>query len=368
MADDFHALTVGEVRRETPDAVSVALVVPEALREAFRYRPGQYLTLRAVIDGDEVRRTYSICAGPGDKDLRIAIKRVAGGRMSNWANDALRAGDRIDVMAPLGRFVLPPGDGTSRHLVAFAAGSGITPVMSIVQHALAQEPESTFTLFYGNRSIGSILFRQALEDLKDRYLTRLTLVHVLSRNEETDAPLLQGRIDAAKVPALIAAHLPPDQIAHAFLCGPGSLIRDTRKALFDLGVARDRVHHEFFAPGGGAYRVPPPAASESISGAQAAAVGEGGDREVVAILDGARHPFPLRAGEHVIDAALRAGIRVPYSCKGGMCCTCRARIVEGTAMMTTNYSLEPWEIAKGFVLTCQAVPTSERLVLDYDAL
>jgi ring-1,2-phenylacetyl-CoA epoxidase subunit PaaE len=360
---DFHRLTVMEIRRETDDAVSIGFAVPTQLREAFRYRPGQYLTLRTTTDGEEVRRTYSICSGPDDALLRIAVKRVPGGAMSNWINEVLRTDDSIDVMPPIGRFVLPPADTAPRHIVGFAAGSGITPIMSIVQHALRDDPTCRVTLVYGNRSVGSIIFRQALEDLKDRYLARFRLIHVLSRNDDVEAPMLQGRIDAEKVEHLIKSQLRAADVTHAFLCGPGSMIKDVRKALFDLGVPREQVHHEFFAAGGGAFRKPPP-----VQSAAPPSPVEALPHEIVAILDGTRHVFGMRDGEHVIDAALRAGVKVPYSCKGGMCCTCRARVVDGSVTMTMNYSLEPWEIEKGFVLTCQAVPTSPRLVLDYDAL
>jgi ring-1,2-phenylacetyl-CoA epoxidase subunit PaaE len=360
---EFEQLEIAEVRRETPEAISVVFAVPEALRQAFRFKPGQHLTLRATLGGEELRRTYSICSGPGEPHPRIAIKRIADGRFSNWANDTLGAGDRIDVMPPLGRFVLPESDGRARHIVAFAAGAGITPIIAMIKHALEREPATSFTLVYGNRTPQSILFRQELEDLKDRHLGRFILLNVLSHNEESSAPLFEGRITADKVAALASSLFEPAEVAHFFLCGPGSLIKDTRNALLALGVPRERVHHEFFAPGGGAYRgkssPSPRLRGEGVSGA---------GTEAVAILDGIRHRFTVPPGGQVVDAALAAGIRVPYSCKGGMCCTCRARLVEGEAEMTTNYSLEPWEIERGFILTCQAVPKSDRLVVDYDQM
>jgi len=404
---DYEPLRIIAVRRETPAAVAITLEVPPALREAFRFRPGQHLPVRATIDGVEERRTYSICSCPTEPALRIAIKRVAGGQFSNWANDSLTAGDMLQAMPPAGRFVLPEGDGGPRHVVAFAAGAGITPIRAMIGHALAEEPATSVTLVYGNRNPDSIMFRQELEDLKDRHLGRFTLLNVLAHNEETSAPLLEGRITAGKVEALAASLFAPGRIAHVFLCGPGSMIKDVRNALFAVGVPRERVHHEFFAPGGGAYRGKPASPSprlpsgsprarpahimpEGLRGEgrgeeqqqaseQAAAPhpnplpteewGEGTQAtEAIAILDGIRHRFTVPPGGHVVDAALAAGIRVPYSCKGGMCCTCRARLVEGEAEMTTNYSLEPWEIERGFILTCQAVPKSERLVVDYDQM
>ncbi|MBX9590312.1 MAG: 2Fe-2S iron-sulfur cluster binding domain-containing protein [Hyphomonadaceae bacterium] len=362
MQHDFHPVSIAEVKRETPEAISVAFAVPEALREVFRFQPGQHLTLRRVLDTEEVRRNYSICSGPGDT-LRIAIKRIAGGYFSVWANETLAAGMVIDVMPPQGRFVLPASDGRARHVVAFAAGVGITPVLAMVKQALQHEPATSFTLIYGNRMPQTILFRQELEDLKDRHLGRFTLLNVLSRNDESSTPLFEGRITADKVQALANKLFRPEDVAHVFLCGPGSMIKDTRTALFDIGFPRERVHHEFFAPGGGAFRKPHGIVQPSPIIPEPA-VGT----EVVAILDGLRHRFTVPPGGHVVDAALAAGVRVPYACKGGMCCTCRAKLVEGRAEMTTNYSLEPWEIERGFILTCQAVPKSDRLVLDYDQM
>ena len=361
---DFHNLRVSEVRRETADAIAISLEVPAALQAQFAWKPGQHITLRAVLGGEEQRRTYSICSGPDDKVLQVAVKRVAGGLFSVWANDTLTVGQLLEVMPPAGRFVLPASEGAARRILAIAAGAGITPILAMVQHALMREPETSVTLLYGNRTPRCIMFSERLEDLKDRYIGRFTLINVLSRNTESDAPLLEGRISGEKLKALAGRLLRLDGIDHAFLCGPGSMIKDTRNALLDLGMPRDRVHHEFFAAGGGAYRqagrVEPPAeASEPHT-----ATGT----EVVATVDGVRHAFTVPSGGHVVDAALAAGVRVPYSCKGGMCCTCRARVIEGAARMTTNYSLEAWEIAKGFILTCQAVPETDRLVLDYDQM
>jgi ring-1,2-phenylacetyl-CoA epoxidase subunit PaaE len=360
---DFEPLTIAEVRRETPDAISVVFAIPDALREAFSFKPGQHLPVRAIIDGEEQRRTYSICSGPGERNLRIAIKRVADGRFSNWANDTLEAGGRLEVMPPAGRFVLPEGDGQARHIVAFAAGVGITPIIAMVKHALAHDPAASLTLVYGNRTPDSILFREELEDLKDRHLGRLTLLNVLSRNDEGSAPLLEGRITADKVKVLAATLFKPDEVAHVFLCGPGSMIKDVRNALLELKVPREKIHHEFFAPGGGTDRTSP-----SPRPSRGEGTGALRGTKAIAILDGIRHRFIVPPGGHVVDAALAAGIRVPYSCKGGMCCTCRAKLVEGQVEMTLNYSLEPWETERGFILTCQAVPKSERLVVDYDQM
>jgi len=376
---DYQPLRIVEVVRDTPDAMAVVFELPPELRVAFRFKPGQHLPVRATTDGEEQRRTYSICCAPGEGNLRIAIKRVADGRFSNWANDTLEPGATLEAMPPAGRFVLPPSEGKARHVVAFAAGAGITPILAMIEHALATEPETSFTLVYGNRSPDSIMFRGELEDLKDRHLGRFTLLNVLSRNEESSAPLFEGRITGDKVKAFAASLFKPGEVAHYFLCGPGSMIKETRNALLALGVPREKVHHEFFAPGGGAYRaktaaetgsdpISPPLHSSDRQRAGSDPISRAGETEAIAILDGIRHRFIVPPGGQVVDAALAAGIRVPYSCKGGMCCTCRARLIEGKAEMLTNYSLEPWEIERGFILTCQAVPKSERLVVDYDQM
>ncbi len=366
---DFMPLTIASVRRETPEAISVTFDVPAPLSSKFDFRPGQHINVRATLDGEEARRSYSICSLPGER-LRIAIKRVPGGHFSPWANDTLKPGATIDVMPPQGRFALSPSTGEARHVLAFAAGSGITPVIAITAHVLMNEPKSRMTLVYGNRTLDDIMFRQTLEDLKDRYVDRFTLVHILSRGGGEDGAMLEGRITAERVRQLAGRLLPLSEISEAYVCGPGSMIKDVRNVLLSLGLARERVHHEFFAPGGGAYRTPPSPTrvSAATSGEHWQPAGVAGTVEIEAILDGTRHRFVAAPHETVVDAALRAGVRAPYSCKGGMCCTCRARIIEGSASMQENYSLEPWEIAQGFVLTCQSVPTTARLVVDFDQM
>ena len=358
---DFHTLTVAQVERLTSDAVAVTFDVPPELAAAFTSRPGQHIALRRTFDGVEQRRTYSICAVPGDP-LRIAIKRADGGLFSTWANAAIEPGMALEVLPPAGRFVLSESTGEGRSLLMLAAGSGITPILAMVHHALAREPKSGVTLVYGNHRIDSIMFCEELENLKDRYLDRFDLIHVLSRNEEIEAPLLQGRITGDKVRALAERRIDIARVDEVFLCGPGTMIKDARDTLLALGLPRERIHHEFFAAGGGAYRTKLTVAEPSTSPE------ESGGAEIIAVLDGARHRFRTRTGEPVIEAAIRAGLKVPYACRGGMCCTCRARIVEGAATMMVNYSLETWEIEKGFTLTCQAVPTTGSLTVDYDAM
>ena len=356
MAIAFHPLTVADVRRETPDAVSIAFAVPPALASDYRFTPGQHLTLRTTArDGAELRRSYSICTALGDDELRIAVKRVAGGAFSVVANETIRPGDTIDVMTPQGRFGATPAG--ARSCLAVVAGSGITPVMSILKTVLAREPESRFVLVYGNRNVSGILFKDALDDLKDRHLDRLVVHHVLSR-EPQEVPLLSGRIDGDKLSALVRVSMPVAGIDHAFLCGPGALIAESRAALERLGVAPERIHVEYFSTDGLPVepRAAPPAEAAAEQPAAHAAI----------TLHGARHEIAVLAGETIVDAGLRAGLEMPYSCRGGMCCTCRAMVTEGAVRMDQNYSLEAWETEAGYVLTCQAHPTTPRIALDYD--
>ncbi len=356
MTPHFHALTIADVRRETADAVSLAFAVPDDLAEAYRYRPGQYLTLKADVGGEELRRSYSICSGLEENELRVAVKRIPGGAFSAFANEALRPGMTLDVMTPMGRFVLPEVDGP-RTVVAFAAGSGITPIMAQAKTILAREPESRFHLFYGNRKSQTILFKGALEDLKDRFLSRLAVYHVLSQ-EAQDVSLLSGRIDTEKVETFMRHVVPVEAVDHFLLCGPGGLIDATRDTLLAMGAPADRIHAELFTPAdGGPVVRPRPAEPEA---------GEPPKARATLLIDGARHVVDVMAGETIVDAALRAGLDAPYSCKGGMCCTCRAKVTAGAAQMRVNYSLEPWEIAENFTLTCQAEPTTEAITVDYD--
>jgi ring-1,2-phenylacetyl-CoA epoxidase subunit PaaE len=352
-APRFHTLVISDLRRETADAVSLAFALPDRLRAAYRYTPGQYLTLRATIDGEDVRRSYSICSGLDDGELRVVIKHVAGGAFSGWANEQLHPGDKLAVMTPGGRFGVPIQPGAARTLVAFAAGSGITPVMAILKTVLDREA-GRFFLFYGNRSRDSIIFREQLEDLKDRHLTRLSVYHVLSR-EQQDIPALDGHLDAEKVRLLMRTMVPVAQVDHAFVCGPQPMIEGLEKALSEVGMPPDCVHVERFTPGIGG-RPRPVVAAQAAKPKAIATV----------ICEGARFDVPVAEGEAIIDAAIRAGRNLPFSCKGGMCCTCRAKLVDGRVKMAVNYSLEPWETDAGYILTCQSHPVTEHVVIDYD--
>jgi ring-1,2-phenylacetyl-CoA epoxidase subunit PaaE len=355
-APRFHKLTIGNIRRETDDAMSLAFVVPVRLARAYRFLPGQYLTLRATIGGEDIRRSYSICSGLDDGELRVVVKRVAGGVFSNFVHDTLKVGDEIEVMTPAGQFTLAPADGP-RTIAAVACGSGITPVMAHLRTVLAREPASRFVLLYGNRTGRDIIFAEALAGLKDRYLGQFSLTHVLSR-EMQDLPVLHGRLDRARIELLLRG---VPAIDHALICGPAAMMDEAAHAFAVLGVPSERIHREYFTPGEGSRAVPPPRGVPLAPQAKPAAIAE-------IFIDGRHHEVPLPEGVSVIDAALAQGIELPFSCKGGMCCSCRARLVSGKAEMAVNYSLQPWEIAAGFILTCQLRPLTPRLVLDYDAV
>ena len=355
----FHTLRIRDIRREAPDAVSLAFDIPRELAADYAFEPGQYLTLRGTIDGEDMRRSYSICTSPHDGELRIGVKKVAGGPFSNWLNEGVKPGDAIAVMTPTGRFGLRERHGAvSRVHVGFAAGSGITPLLSILRGVLRREPDSRFFLFYGNRTTDGIMFREALEELKDRYMGRLSVFHVLSQ-EEQDVPVLNGRLDAEKVAALLRHLVPASAVDHAFVCGPHGMSETVEAALREAGVPDERIHVErFVSAEGGRPRAKPvtPQAVESAA------------HRATLIVDGKSRDIPVPDGVSILDAALAAGLDLPFACKGGMCCTCRAKLVEGEAPMTVNYSLEPWETAAGFILTCQAHPATDRVIVDFDAM
>jgi ring-1,2-phenylacetyl-CoA epoxidase subunit PaaE len=357
MAAEFHRLVVSDVRQETPEVVSIAFTVPPELTEAYRFHPGQHLTLRTTLGDAECRRSYSICTGLDDGELRVAIKKTDGGLFSCYAHEHITPGDAIDVMTPQGRFGIAPDPEAARTYLAIAAGSGITPVMSILRTVLAREPHSRFVLVYGNRTAQSIIFKDALEDLKDRFLDRLVVHHVLSR-EHQDVALLNGRIDAQKIAAVLSTIGPASSVDHVFLCGPYGLIEESRAVLMRLGIPQERIHIEYFTVDG--MPAPPPAPRFQAVIAQ----------EPVATahirLYGSAYDIPVFADETIIDAGLRLGLEMPYSCRGGMCCTCRAKLMSGEVKMDRNYSLETWEMAAGYVLTCQSHPLTPEIVLDYD--
>ena len=351
----FHPLRVKEVRRETPECVSLALEVPAALADSFRFTQGQYLNVRLVIGGSEVRRSYSICSGPDDGELRIAVKEVPEGVFSGWANRDLAAGGALEVMPPEGRFFVPLDARHAKHYVAFAAGSGITPVISLVRTTLAKEPGSRFTLVYGNRTLASVIFNEALEDLKDKYLARFALYHVFSREAQA-VDLFNGRVDGNKVGRFLDTLIPPESIDEAFVCGPASMGDELKAVLEARGVPAGRIHLERFgAPPDALARKPQPAPATALAA------------NVSIIVDGMRYDLDLAEdGPSILDAALKAGADLPYACKAGVCCTCRAKLVEGEVRMDANYTLEDAEIKAGYRLTCQSHPVSPKVVLDFD--
>jgi ring-1,2-phenylacetyl-CoA epoxidase subunit PaaE len=351
---EFHSLTVTDVRRETEEAVSVAFEVPDALTQSFRFVQGQYLTLRARVGGEELRRPYSVCVAPEDGELRVCVKKLHGGRFSSFVNDQLKVGDSLDVMAPMGRFHAPDEPGAARHYVGFAGGSGITPVMSNLRAVLGREPNSRFTLFYGNRNARSIIFRDELADLKDRFMGRLQVFHVLG-DEVPEIALFGGLMDEAKVTELVTRLIDVETVDWFFICGPGPMMDGAAAALARLGVPEEKVKIESFGARPFASQLARPVEDS----------GEGADVEVRfgGITTKLRVPF---AGQPILDAVHAAGIDAPYACKGGVCCSCRARLVEGEVDMDVVYGLEPDEIAAGFVLTCQSHPKTARVVIDYD--
>jgi ring-1,2-phenylacetyl-CoA epoxidase subunit PaaE len=350
----FHPLTVKAIDVITDDSVAITFEVPDDFAAEYEFTAGQHLTVRRA--GDDVRRSYSICSAAGSGVLRIAVKRIPGGEFSSYAANELKPGDTIDVMTPLGRFGTELDPANAKHYAFIAAGSGITPVISLVATTLAVEPESRVTLLYGNRTAGSVMFADDLADLKDRYAERLHLVHVLSR-ESTEVELFSGRIDRDRLGRMIDAILPVKSVDEWFLCGPYAMVVGAQELLLEQGVPRETVHAELFHVGDEA---PVTRAEETVIDEDAA--------EVTVILDGRRSTFAL--GEHakvVLDATLAVRTDAPFACKGGVCGTCRAKVVEGSVRMDTNWALEPDEIRAGYVLTCQSHPTSEKVVLDFDA-
>jgi ring-1,2-phenylacetyl-CoA epoxidase subunit PaaE len=352
----FHPLTIAHVARETRDAVAITFDVPPSLKEAFRFVQGQHLTLRADVGGDDLRRSYSICSAVQDDCLRIAVKKSPGGAFSTWVNERVKAGQTIEVMRPMGHFNVPLDPDNRKHYLGFAAGSGITPLLSIIKTTLLTEPHSRFTLFYGNRSSATVIFKEALSDLKDLFLTRLNIVYVMSR-EPQDIALLNGRIDRDKTDALLAHWVDLEDVDTAFICGPDGMMQAVAASLQEHGLAKPRIKIELFA------------ASIPKHEHKAAALSVAGRTEctVTAIIDGASREFTLeKTKENVIDAALRQGIELPYSCKGGVCSTCRAKLVEGEVDMDVNFALEDYEVARGFILCCQSYPVTDKVVVDYD--
>mgnify|MGYP001160338571 FL=1 len=356
----FHPLTVVGVERLTDEATAITFAIPGELTESYRFLPGQHLTLRRQVDGAEVRNSYSICQSAqagGGATLRVAAAKVPGGRMSPWLVDELAVGDVVDVMTPLGTFTCPARPDEARHHLAIAAGSGITPVLSLVTTALEQEPGSRVTLLFGNRRTATVMFLEELEDLKNRYGARLHLMHVLSR-EAPDVELFHGRLDRERLGRIFDALVPIDGVDEVYLCGPFGMVQDAQAELEARGFDAHHVHHEIFHVDDGSPKVAPVVVDTSAPPAAVVTVSLDGRTTVI--------PMPTRE-ETILDATLRARPDAPYSCTGGVCGTCRARVVSGEVRMDRNYALEKDEVAAGIVLACQAHPVSDTVELDYDA-
>jgi ring-1,2-phenylacetyl-CoA epoxidase subunit PaaE len=357
MTPSFHTLKIKEVRRETPDTVSILFDVPTQLKDNYSYKPGQYLTIKKIIDGEDVRRSYSICSGLNDRELRVAVKEVPLGKFSSYANRALQANEELEVMTPMGNFTTDLNENTAKSFVFFAAGSGITPILSLTKTILEDCPQSDVTLFYGNKSTDSVIFRDQLDDLKNIHMERFRLIHVFSR-ENIGNPLQKGRINKEKTILLVKAFLAAQEVDEVFICGPEEMIFDVSDALVEAGVSKESIRFELFTSPTQKKNVVEDLPKEKEQLVQA---------NVTIIIDDEHTLVNLNSdGESILDAGHRAGADLPFACKGGVCCTCKAKILEGTARMDVNYALEKDEVEAGYILTCQAHPTSEKLVVSFD--
>lgn len=351
----FHTLSVKQLERPTEESIAISFDVPEQLKETFSYKQGQYLTLKTIIDDEEVRRSYSICSCPLDDELTVAIKRVEGGKFSNFANDAVQVGDQIDVMPPNGKFFTEVDPQQEKEYVGFAGGSGITPIISIIETVLRTEPNSYFTLFYANRKSSSIIFLERLEALKNKYLNRFSLHHILS-DEITETDLYNGFIDKEKLGKFSQLFFDPHRVDEFFTCGPEPMMLAIREALIELEVPTKKIHMELFTSplgklGGGKKKEKSSAKAKS---------------EVTIVLDGNNFVVPYDSNESILDVAQQSGLDLPYACKGGVCSTCICKVEEGEVEMDVNYALEPDEIEAGMVLSCQSHPKTDKVKLNFD--
>jgi ring-1,2-phenylacetyl-CoA epoxidase subunit PaaE len=358
MSAGFHTLAIAEIVLETAEAKSIRFDLPEALRQTFSFKPGQHLTLKADIEGEDVRRNYSLCVAPQEGELKVTVKRIAGGVFSNWANDHLKPGDAVEVMPPHGSFTWDFRPDANRHYVGFAGGSGITPLMSLMKTALTTEPDSRFTLLYGNRDSQSVIFLEALGQLKNRFMSRLQVHHFLAEEAE-DIELFNGLLDRDKCDDILARLLDPKAVNAFFICGPGPMMDAAEAAIMAHGVPHERILIERFTAGR-----PSAAIAAQMQALQQEAQGLG----MLVTLDGRKRrvPFDAAAG-NILDSARTAGLPAPFACKAGVCATCRARVVSGEVEMAARYGLSDDEVAAGYVLTCQSVPKGEGVEIDYDA-
>lgn len=352
MSLQFHSLPVKRIERDA-DALIVGFGVPDELRDTFAYTPGQYLTLRTELDGEDLRRSYSICSGLDDGALRVGVRLIPGGAFSGWAAANLREGQTLDVMPPQGRFTLAPDPAARRHVLFIAAGSGITPVLSLVKTLLAREPGTRCTLVYGNRRVASMMFKEELEDLKDRHLNRFTLLPVFSR-EAQDAPLFNGRLDEARIAEFLRTLVPADSIDETFVCGPAGMLDGAVAALSGAGIAAQHIHVERFG-------------DVNAAAAHHVEEGDADHAKVTLVIDGLQRQVEFRLSDlSILDAARRTGLDVPYACKAGVCSTCKGKVLDGQVRMDRNLALNEAEVAQGFVLCCQAHPTTPSVTITLD--
>ena len=352
----FHPLTVTDIRRDTREAVVVTLAPPPEAREAFRFTQGQYLTFRRRFDGEEVRRSYSICAGVDDGILRVGVKKVEGGWFSTFMNDELKVGDTLEAMAPMGNFHAALEPEKARRYLGFAGGSGITPMISLIRTIMAREPESSFTLVYGNRSSSAIMFREELEDLKNLYLGRLAIVHILE-SEAGEIELFSGRLDREKCEALFTRWIDVGSADLAFICGPEPMMLAVADALKAHGFPESAIKVELFSS---------PRTGRARPKTESAAIRSGAACAATIIIDGGAREVEVAGGQSVLEAALGASIDAPYACKAGVCSTCRGKLLEGEVEMEANHALEDYEVERGYILTCQSYPRTAKIVVDYD--
>ena len=357
MSIHFHKLVVKQVRRETPECVSVQFEIPEEIKNDFAFRHGQSLTMRTFLNDEEVRRTYSICSSPLENEWRVAIKKQEGGVFSAFANEKLKQGDVLEVMQPVGKFYTELDPSNKKNYVAFAAGSGITPVISIIKTTLKTERKSQFTLVYGNRNKNSIIFKEELEGLKDKFIDRFRIIHILSR-ERADAPVNSGRIDADKLSTLnkLINYKTTDEF---FICGPEEMIFSVKGFLETNGINKKKIHFELFTT--------PGEKKSGVRSRESGAKSTGPQSKISVKLDGRTFDFDLGMNdEPILDAALKQGADLPFACKGGVCTTCKARLIEGEVDMEVHWGLEEEEIEQGYILTCQSHPKTEKVVVDFD--
>jgi len=353
MTPKFHSLSISHVNQESNDAISILFDIPNELKEDYRFIQGQHVTFKSKVNGQELRRSYSICSAVGDNEIKVTIKKVPGGAFSTWANLNIQKGDVIEVMTPEGQFHTHLDAKNKKHYVAFAAGSGITPIFSIIKTTLKKEPMSSFTLIFGNSRQSTIIFQEELEDLKNRYLTRFTMHNIFSR-EEQEVPLLNGRLDAKKVNEFLTFLFPVSGIDDAFICGPGGMIDEVEFALRSAGLSPEKIHLERFG-------LPDSEIKYRVE------IGDATQATITVIADGLKRDIKFREGdESILDAALKSGMDLPYSCKGGVCNTCRCRVMEGKVRMDRNFALEPEDVKNGFVLSCQSHPLTDKVVISFD--